>query len=143
MKNELDFRFPAEPNHLRMFRRMLREGLAQMGVAEGAIDRALLVMDEIASNAIEHGAEYRQGDKPLRARVQLVEGHRLFLQFRDEDMPTGVLAAVCDVVVNGGQLPVAHLERGRGLFLVRELLSDLQVRELRGGGMLLEGFLRE
>ena len=143
MDNELDFRFPAEPGHLRVFRRMLREGLAAMGIAEPATERVVLVMDEIVSNAIEHGADYRQGEKPLRARVMLVEDDRLFLQFHDEDMPAEILAAVSDEILNGNYPPVAGLERGRGLFLIREFLSELRVQELSGGGMLLEGFLRE
>jgi len=140
---ELDYRFPAEPEHLRMFRNMLRDGLVEMGVLEDATERVLLVMDEIVSNAIEHGADYRRGEKPLRVRVQLVGGRRLFLQFHDEDMPTEILAELSREIVNGSHMPVAELERGRGLFLIREFLSDLQVLELTGGGMLLEGFLRE
>lgn len=143
MKYELDYRFPAEPDHLRLFRNMLREGLVEMGVLEDAIQRALLVMDEVVSNAIEHGVEYRKGAKPLRARVQLVEGDRLFMEFYDEDVPSEVLAGVIREIQNGDYMPVAELERGRGLFLIREFLSDLQVMELSGGGMLLEGFLRD
>jgi anti-sigma regulatory factor (Ser/Thr protein kinase) len=143
LNNELDFRFPAEPDHLRVLRRMLRKGLVAMGIAESVTDRVLLVMDEIVSNAIEHGADYRQGEAPLRARVTLVEDDRLFLQFHDEDMPAEILAEVSREILNGGYTPVAGLERGRGLFLIREFLSELQVQELSGGGMLLEGFLRE
>jgi anti-sigma regulatory factor (Ser/Thr protein kinase) len=143
LKNDLDFRFAAEPDHLRGFRNLLRKGLVQMGVSHDAIQRVLLVMDEIVSNAIEHGADYRRGEKPLRARVQLVDGDRLFLQFHDDDMPADVLAEISDEILNGNCVPVTELERGRGLFLVREFLSGLQVQELSGGGMLLEGFLRE
>lgn len=142
LENELDFRFPAEPGHLRVFRRMLREGLAAMGIAEPATERVVLVMDEIVSNAIEHGADYRQGGEPLRARVTLV-ADRLFLQFHDDDMPAEILAELSRQILNGNCAPVAGLERGRGLFLIREFLSELQVQELSGGGMLLEGFLRE
>ena len=144
MNNELDFRFPAEPDQLRVLRRLLRKGLAAMGVSEAATDRVLLVVDEVVSNAIEHGAHYRQGEKPLRARVLLGEDRRLFLQFQDEDMPSEIFAEVSRQILNvNGLAPLAELERGRGLFLVRELLSDLQVQELSGGGMLLQGFLRD
>jgi len=143
LKNELDFRFPAQPDHLRVLRNMLRQGLVAMEVPHDAIQRVLLVMDEIVSNAIEHGAGYRRGERPLRARVQVVDGGRLFLQFHDEDMPAEVLDEVSWEILNGSCVPVAELERGRGLFLIRELLSEVQVQELSGGGMLLEGFLRD
>jgi anti-sigma regulatory factor (Ser/Thr protein kinase) len=144
LNNELDFCFPAEPDHLRLLRRMLREGLAEMGIDEGVTDRVLLVVDEVVSNAIEHGAHYRQGEKPLRTRVRLGEDRRLFLQFQDEDMPSEIFAEVSRQILNvNGLPPLAELERGRGLFLIRELLSDLQVQELSGGGMLLEGFVRD
>ncbi len=143
MSNELDFRFPAEPDHLRNLRQMLREGLAAMGVAEAVTDRVLLVVDEIVSNAIEHGVDYRHGEKPLRARVQLLDDRRVFLQFEDRDMPPETLAQLAREVQNtNGAPPIAELERGRGLFLVRELLVDLRVHEMSGGGMLLEGWLR-
>ncbi len=143
MNNELDFRFPAEPDYLRVLRDRLREGLDAMGVPQAAADRVLLVMDEIASNAIEHGARYRHGEKPLRVRVRMVEESRLFLQFHDEDMPPDTFAEVSAEILSMDTAPFVELERGRGLFLIREFLSDLQVLELSGGGMLLEGFLRE
>ena len=142
MSSELDFRFPAEPDHLRNLRQMLREGLAAMGVDEIVADRVLLVVDEIVSNAIEHGADYRQGEEPLRARVQLLGDQRVFLQFEDRDMPSEALAQLAREVQNtNGAAPTAELERGRGLFLVRELMVDLEVHEMIGGGMLLEGWL--
>ncbi len=114
-----------------------------MGIAAAATDRVLLVMDEIVSNAIEHGAHYRQGGKPLRARVTLVEDDRLFLQFHDEDMPSDTFAEVSAEILNMDTVPFVEMERGRGLFLIREFLSDLQVLQPSDGGMLLEGFLRE
>ena len=143
MNNEFEFRFPAEPDYLRVLRDTLREALAAMGVAEATTDRVLLVMDEIASNAIEHGALYRQGEKPLRARVRIVEERGVFLQFHDEDMPSDTFAEVSAEILNMDTVPFVEMERGRGLFLIREFLSDLQVLQPSDGGMLLEGFLRE
>ena len=73
----------------------------------------------------------------------MVEDRRLFLQFHDEDMPSETFVELSAEILGAHTAPVVELERGRGLFLVREFVSDLQVVELSGGGMLLRGFLRE
>ena len=86
----LEFRLPAKIAHLRVLRRSLRQGLQDMGVAELPLDRLLLVVDEVVSNAIEHGQIYRRSAEPI-----LVQVHRqdrgLLLSIEDADVPAAVV----------------------------------------------------
>ena len=51
MTDPIVHRFPAQLAHLRAVRRMVRESLESLAINESSIDQAVLVLDEIVSNA--------------------------------------------------------------------------------------------
>lgn len=79
---DLDCDLPAAPEAAGMARRLVREVLTQAG-ASHLMDDAMLVMSELATNAVRYGAE------PIRAHAG-IEGGRLILAVQDSrasDLP--------------------------------------------------------
>ncbi len=59
MSDRLEFDIPPELSYLRELRRMVRERVCKLGAREERVDRLVLAVDEIVSNSIEHGDDYR------------------------------------------------------------------------------------
>lgn len=138
---KLELRLPPTPRHLRILRRTVRQRLEESRVPPAVVDDAVLVVDELVSNAIDHARSYRDlGD--LRVVLEdTQEGLRL--EFEDPDMPAD---AVDDLerafAACRAQPPPPRVERGRGLFLISLRLQELHVRHRRGGGLSLSGLLK-
>lgn len=110
-----------------------------MGVAAEAIDRALLIVDELLSNAVEHGVVHRQSFDPLVIRAE-VSGTDLVIEFQDPEVPSGTVAWLKRALESGGNaVPPIENERGRGMFLVADALRDVHVEPTGGGGMRITG----
>lgn len=88
---------------------------AELGLAAARRDELILLAHELASNAVVHGGG--QG----RLRLWAVDG-RLYCEVSDggPGLPPGLLS--------GGQQPPLGATGGRGLWLVRVLADDLDVR---------------
>lgn len=139
MSLPIDVRFAAEPEPLRAVRQRVREALTEALASRADVENALLVFDELASNAIEHGTGYRRGGEPLRVAFAL-EGRDLVLQFEDHDMPSADVKALRAVFAAGvPELPDFEDERGRGLFLIVTTLESIQVHAIAEVGMRLVG----
>ncbi len=120
---------------------MLREHLERLGVDEAQVDRMVLVVDEVVSNAIEHGSVYRRSPNPIRVCVERFEAF-LLLKVDDADVPSDLvtnLARVFDDQIES--VPSAVVERGRGMFLITMFLEGLEILSAEGGGMRLQGRL--
>jgi anti-sigma regulatory factor (Ser/Thr protein kinase) len=131
----------AEPDALRSLRRRVRTTLRTQGLGPNDIDTVLLVVDELVTNAIEHGTAYRQRAKPLHARLQ-TDGDDLVLEFEDRDMPPPQIALLAKALADGDiELPDLEDERGRGLFLVLTSMQSIVVedRTAQAEGMRLQG----
>lgn len=138
-----DERFPADLSRMAEVREIVRIGLAREGVPEEFLERLVLVVDEVVSNSIEHGAEYRQTEKPIRVCVGRT-GDGLVLSVDDVDMPPDMVADLArEFDEHGEEAPALRLERGRGMFLINMFLEDLHVSTVEGGGMRLQGRLLE
>ena len=138
-----DRRFPADLRLMAEVRRVLRTGLEQQGVPELFLERLVLVVDEVVSNSIEHGTDYRQTAEPIRVRVDRSE-EGLILVVDDVDVPPAVVASLASEFREQENVaPSALLERGRGMFLIGAYLEDLQVTDADGCGMRLQGRLQE
>ena len=138
-----DERFPADLSRMAEVREIVRNGLAREGVPEEFQERLVLVVDEVVTNSIEHGAEYRQTEKPIRVCVGRTEDG-LVLSVEDVDVPPDMVADLArEFGEQGGEAPASLLERGRGMFLISMFLEDLQVSSVEGGGMRLRGRLLE
>lgn len=134
-------RFAAEAQALRGVRRRVRTELRGLRLPPHDAEIVLLVLDELVSNAIEHGAAYRARGKPLQAGLH-VDGDDLVLEFVDEDMPAAEIEVLRGALGTGDiDLPDVEDERGRGLFLVLTALQGIVVedRTEAAGGMLLRG----
>lgn len=138
-----DAHYPADLARVGEIRAALRARLAASGVAEIHLERLVLVVDEVVSNAIEHGGTYRGSPEPIRVQVWL-DGAVLHLAVDDLDTPGDVRDALERDL--GGAIPGqpdVTSERGRGLFLIHTFLADLEVSAVDGRGMRLTGRLAE
>lgn len=133
--------FAAQAQALRGTRRRARTALRAWKLQPHDIEMVLLVLDELVSNAIEHGAVYRQRGKPLHAALA-IEGDDVVLEFGDDDMPPPQIAAMAKAFAAGDiELPDIEDERGRGLFLVLTSMQAIAVedRTAMAQGMRLRG----
>ena len=138
-----DERFPADLGRMAEVRKVVRNDLAREGVPEEFVERLVLVVDEVVSNSIEHGTDYRQTEKPIRVRVGRT-GDGLVLSVDDVDVPPDMVADLArEFDEHGGEAPALFLERGRGMFLINMFLEDLRLSSVEGGGMRLQGRLLE
>ena len=133
------FRFPPEASHLRMLRRTVRDGLEAQGVPSATIELVVLVLDEVVSNSIEHGSSYRARHEHLSVSVRS-NGIEVELDFEDPEAPRTVVDELADALERSrGKRPPPESERGRGLYLVADSLTELSVRPAKGGGLHLHG----
>lgn len=141
MTELFDQRFPADLSRLADLRRVLREHLEGAGVDESQVERMVLVVDEVVSNAIEHGSAYRRSADPIRVCVERVEAV-LLLKVDDADVPSDLVSSLARVFDDRLEsAPSAVVERGRGMFLITMFLEDLEIVSAEGGGMRLQGRL--
>ena len=141
MTDLFDERFPADLSRMAGLRRVVREHLERAGVDDALVERTVLVVDEVVSNAIEHGSEYRRSSDPIRVCIERVEDD-LLLKVDDADVPSDLvanLARVFDDQIESA--PAAVVERGRGMYLITMFLEDIEILSAEGGGMRLQGRL--
>lgn len=139
MKAAFEHRFPPEFAQMRMLRKALRDQLVKWKVAPSQLDRTLLVVDELVSNAIEHGLVHRKAHEPLALHAR-IDGRDLVLGLEDPEVPSEVVTEL-ERSLGGSkaELPALDSERGRGLFLIATWLEQITVRRRSGGGMSIEG----
>jgi anti-sigma regulatory factor (Ser/Thr protein kinase) len=135
----MEFRFPPEPRHLRVLRRKVRRALEREGIVGSPVDRLVLVLDEMVSNAIEHGNSNRAGVHELSVMLRLSDVH-VDVEFRDPGVPDSVVRELNDLLrACRGNRPPLDNERGRGLFLIDDGLDELCLEALPGGGLTMRG----
>ncbi len=138
-KLPVDTRFAAEPTALRAVRQRVRTALTAGLRGAGDVENALLVFDELASNAIEHGQTYRRGGEALRVRFA-IDADDLTLEFEDHDMPSAEVKALRAVFAAGiPELPDFEDERGRGHYIIVTTLEAIEVHAIGELGMRLRG----
>ena len=116
-------RFSPSTAAVPLARHLLGDWLRQLPVDDDAIDGLLLVATELAGNAVRH-SEAGPGGICLRAAV---DGSAVVLEVSDDG---GAPVAISDD--DPQALPDADEERGRGLFLVRELADELRTSTAQG-----------
>ena len=138
-----DRRFPADLSRMEGLRGEIRAGMKQEGVPSVLSDNLILVVDEIVSNAIEHGVEYRSSQHPIRVQVSKSEDG-LLLAVCDTDVPRELVSDLArEFEQKDRSVSSSLMERGRGMFLIATLLAELRISHAEGGGMRLQGRLRE
>jgi anti-sigma regulatory factor (Ser/Thr protein kinase) len=136
---QMVLRFPPEASHLRVLRRQARDWMRRRGVDQETVESMVLALDEIVSNAIEHGEAYRRAFLPLAVALHQ-DGQGVVLEFEDPEAPADLVRELGVALArSAGNRPPPDSERGRGLFLVGQMLSDLSVTPAAGGGLHLRG----
>ena len=124
---------------MRMLRKALRDQLLKWKLSPNHVDRTLLVVDELVSNAIEHGLAHRTVHDPLTLRARL-EGQDLVVGLEDPEVPNAIVQELERTLGSPkAELPELDSERGRGLFLIATWLEKISVHRRAAGGMSIEG----
>jgi anti-sigma regulatory factor (Ser/Thr protein kinase) len=129
-EHELALDLPAAHRGVRVARNVVRHFARMEGVKDGEIDQLVLIVSELLANAIDHGQAkpaMTENDLENDARMKLVlaigevEWH---LAVSDEG---GGDPARVRAVIRAAQLPDLEDERGRGLFLMRQMVDSMEV----------------
>ena len=132
---EIAFDLPASHRTVRVARNLARRFARMEGLAERDTDSMLLVLSELLANAVDHGGGGAAMDTAqataarMRAAVRL-DDDAWVVRVTDEG---GGDAAALQAAVDEQGLPDLEDERGRGLFLMRELTDSLQVESVDDG----------
>ena len=124
-RHELDrFAVPGDVPDERAAMQRVTEALDGLGLAPTRLDDLRTAVAEAVMNAVEHGNDGRD-DLPVDVRVT-VGVDAIVVDVTDhgagELLPKAVIEPDLDAKLRGEQTP-----RGWGLFLIRELLDDLQI----------------
>jgi serine/threonine-protein kinase RsbW len=130
---------PGEHARVEDLNASLEAVLARHRVARGVRDDVRLIVEELASNAIEHGGDGRSAIGQNELSVDIgIHGRLLTLNFRDDGAPfdpTNVPPPDLDADID--ERPVG----GLGLHLIRRLAEEISYRR-EGGYNLLKVSLR-
>lgn len=103
-------------------RHLLADWLERVPVSSNDLDAILLAASELCANAVRHSSG-KPGSVELRARV---ESGAIVLEVSDDG------GTELPVSVEFGDVPDLDAERGRGLFLVRELMDYVDTAVVNG-----------
>ncbi len=143
----LDLDLPATHAHGRMARRIARQFSETEGLASGECDTLEFVVGELLDNAVDHGgggAARRLEDLVSDVRMRLVvrvevDGEMTKWSVRVEDQGGGEPAAVREMIAPAEGIPDLEDERGRGFFLLAQMVDVLDVSKSGDGlGLSLE-----
>jgi len=108
---------PSSLENLSLIRALVKTYLITESVSKKDILRLLTVIDELATNAIEHGYNYHCGDISI---FMIKEGH--FVKITVEDFGAGF-----------NKLKKSKSEGGMGLNIVRGLVDNLEIKPKKIG----------
>ena len=134
-ERELDLDLPASHGSVGLARRVLRHFARLQGLVDAEVEVLMLVASELLANAVDHGGgggAAADGDRPVEARMRL--GLRLAEHgwtFRVSDEGGGEPADVRPLLE--ADLPPLEDERGRGFFLVAQMVDRLDVEKSADG----------
>lgn len=138
-KHELSLDLPAAHRGVRVARHVVRHFARLEGVRGAEIEQLVLIVSELLANAIDHGGgtpamtEHELEGDP-RMRLSLVVGElewRLAVSDEGGGDPARVRHAL-----RSAQLPDLEDERGRGLYLMRQMVDSMEVdRSADGRGL--------
>ena len=129
---------PGEHARVEDLNASLEAVLARHCVTRGVRDDVRLIVEELASNAIEHGGtDIPVGQHELSVDIG-IEGDRLSLQFSDDGAPFDPTDATApDLDADIDDRPIC----GLGLHLIKQLAEEISYRR-DGGFNLLKVVLR-
>jgi anti-sigma regulatory factor (Ser/Thr protein kinase) len=138
-RHELALDLPAVHRGVRVARNVVRHFARMEGVADAEVEQLVLIVSELMANAIDHGhGAPAMTERDLvgdpRMRLSLVIGVRdWMLAVSDE---AGGDPARVRGALRSAQLPDLEDERGRGLYLMRQMVDSMEVdRSADGRGL--------
>jgi anti-sigma regulatory factor (Ser/Thr protein kinase) len=134
--HELSLDLPAAHSAERMARTVLRQFARRESVAKAEIETLEFVASELLSNAVDHGGGERameEADLPGRVRMKLfvaVDDSGWRMQVTDEG---GGDPREVERLIAPSEMPDLEDERGRGFFLLTQMLESLKVEKSPDG----------
>jgi anti-sigma regulatory factor (Ser/Thr protein kinase) len=133
---ELRLDLPAAHSAARMARQLVRQFAQSTGIDGSELDNLVLVADELLTNAVDHGGgggtlEEADLARPVRMKLALdvrADGWELHISDQGGGDP-----AVVDALMHPSDLPDLEDERGRGFFLMAQMVDELVVRRSADG----------
>ena len=135
LRHDLALDLPAVHRGVRVARNVVRHFARMQGLADREIESLVLVVSELLANAVDHGAGAVMEEKDLET------DHRMRLEFRIEDehwtlrvsdQGGGDVDEVQQLLHPDG-LPDLEDERGRGFFLIAQMVDRLAVETSEDG----------
>lgn len=103
----------------------------EMGFSDDRIDDLQTAVAEACMNAIEHGN--REDGRAKVTVLMRVVGNELEIQVQDEG-----LTPIPEAFPNPGRVGEGGDNRGWGMFFIKQLMDDVQVKRLPEGGNLVK-----
>jgi serine/threonine-protein kinase RsbW len=133
---ELRLDLPAAHVAARMARHLVRQFARLGGVSGSELDQLVLIADELLTNAVDHGGgngsmEEAELERPVRMALALAL-HSGGWEIRVSDQGGGDPVEI-DALVHPRDLPDLENERGRGLFLLAQMVDSIEVRRSEDG----------
>jgi serine/threonine-protein kinase RsbW len=135
--HELRLDLPATHAHGRMARRIARQFAESEGLAERECETLEFVVGELLDNAVDHGgggAARELEDLPGDVRMSLwvaVDGARWSVKIGDQG--GGDPAVIRPLLDPPDGVPDLDDDRGRGLFLLSQMVDELDVQRSEDG----------
>ena len=134
---ELSLDLPAAHSAARMARHLVRRFAIQRGLPEGELDQLTLVADELLTNAVDHGGgdaalDHHDDADPARIYMLLIVSPDAW-EVRVADQGGGDPDVVRDLIAPPDGFPDLEDERGRGFFLLAQMVDALEVRRSPDG----------
>jgi serine/threonine-protein kinase RsbW len=121
----LQLDLPAAHAAARMARHLIRPFARSGGITGRELDNLLLVASELLANVVDHGGAAPAGGDLPRMKLVLGVGRGAWrLEVTDEGQ--GDVQALRDLLQPAG-LPDLEDERGRGLFLISQMVDEIAV----------------
>ena len=139
--DELHLDLPAAHSAVRMAREVVRQFARSNAIAGNELETLVLVASELLSNAVDHGGgnaamEERDLERPVHVLLDLhIAGTGWWLEIADEGggEPEEVAA-----LLHPDSPPDLEDERGRGFYLLGQMVDSLEVRRrVDGRGLIL------
>lgn len=129
-KHELALDLPAAHRGVRVARHVVRHFARLEGVKDGEIEQLVFIVSELLANAVDHGAgppamteRELEGDPRMRLTLVIgVQEWRLAVSDEGGGDPARVRQAL-----RSAQLPDIEDERGRGLYMMRQMVDSMEV----------------
>ena len=135
--NELRLDLPAAHSAVRMARQMLRQFALREGVPEEEVERLEFVTGELLDNAVDHGggnAARDESDLESEVRMTIALGlHDDNWTVEVGDQGGGEPEPMRSFLETQKEVPDLEDERGRGFFLIMNMVDEIGVEKSEDG----------